>query len=244
MMMAASVPSPSAPVPTSVPLVPWPRVDRFIGQLTHDVRNGLNALELQLTLLGEIATDTEVVAEVKSLRGMLLDVTRQLQAIKSASGPVSPHLLCYPAADFFEDLRERFQRLQPEAAERVSWQIAVEGASLNIDPELSLHALLEVLANALHFGDERAAITFLAGTRTGGDVTVTLREILPQAPAIPLEDWGRTPLLTTRRNAYGLGLFRVRQIIEAQGGALDAAYSDQVLTTSITLPGENNLAAA
>ncbi len=245
MIMAASVTPPSAPALTSVPLVPWPRVDRFIGQLTHDIRNGLNALELQLTLLGEIAADAEVLAEVKSLRGLLLDMTRQLQAVRSASGPVAPHLLCYPAADFFEDLQERFGRLQPEAAERVAWQINVTGASLTIDPELSLKALLEVLGNALHFSGEAAVVRFLAEARPGGGgVAVTVRETQPVPPAIPLEDWGRAPLLTTRRNAYGLGLFRVRQIVEAQGGALSVAYSEQILATSITLPGESNPAAA
>jgi K+-sensing histidine kinase KdpD len=238
MMMAASVPTPTSPASTSVPPVPWSRIDRFVGQLTHDVRNGLNALELQLTLLGEIAANAEVTAEVKALRGTLLEVTRQLQAVKTNVGPVVPQLLCYPAADFFEDLRERFQRLQPKAAERVSWEIVVDGASLAIDPELSLQALLELLANALYFGGPGTPIGFLAEAQPGGGVKVTLREAQPQRPAVATQDWGRTPLLTTRRSAYGLGLFRVRQIIEAQGGVLHAEYSeaDHVLTTSVTLP--------
>ncbi len=85
MMMAACAPSPAAET-ASVPPVPWTRVDKFIGQMTHDIRNGLNALELQLTLLGELSADAEVMSEVKALRGLLLNVTRQLQAIKSTAG--------------------------------------------------------------------------------------------------------------------------------------------------------------
>jgi signal transduction histidine kinase len=246
-MMAASAPPPSAAANSSVPPVPWERVERFVSQLIHDVRNGLNALELQLTLLGEVSPDPEVAAEVKALRGTLLDVTRQLQAVKSFTGPVSPHLLRYPAADFFEDLRDRFGRLHPDADGRVAWKIVVGGdIALAIDPELSLSALLELLANALHFGGERAAIGFLAEARPDGGVTVTLRESLDTPPAIAPEDWGLTPLLTTRRNAYGLGLFRVRRIVAAQGGSLDVEYSagNRVLATAITLPGGSDPAAA
>ena len=238
MMMAATVSTPSAAEAAAVTSVPWDRVERFVGQLTHDVRNGLNALELQLTLLGEVCESAEVLAEVKALRGTLLDVTRQLQSIKSLTGPVSPHLLSYPAADFFEDLRDRFGRLHPEAGDQVAWSIAVAANALEIDPELSLSALLELLANALHFGGAGATIAFRAEARADGGVTISLRETPQRPPAVPPEDWGRTPLLTTRRNAYGLGLFRVRQIIAAQRGTLHAAYSETegVLTTVIVLP--------
>lgn len=50
-------------------------------------------------------------------------------------------------------------------------------------------------------------------------------------------DWGRTPLLTTRRNAYGLGAFRARRILEAQGSSLDYAHTavDRALVTTVTL---------
>jgi signal transduction histidine kinase len=230
-MMAASE---SAPVPP----VPWTRIDKFVNQLTHDLRNGLNAIELQLTLIGEIASDAEVTAEVKVLRGTLLDMTRQLQAVKTLTGPVSPHLLNYPAADFFEDLRIRFSRAHPEAAERVQWKIDAGAGSIGVDPELSLAALLELLDNALHFSDPNAAIDFLADAEGDGGITVTLREPQQQPPAVSPGDWGLTPLSTTRRKGYGLGLFRARRIIEAQGGTLAAEYSevDHVLTTVITLP--------
>jgi K+-sensing histidine kinase KdpD len=236
MMMASSAPSPAEPA--AVPPVPWARIDRFIGQLTHDVRNGLNALELQLTLLGELSANAEVIAEVKALRGTLFDITRQLQAVKASTSPVSPHLLPYPAADFFEDLEDRFRRLHPQAVPQVAWKILVAGVSVEIDPELSLHALLELLANALHFGGSKAMVSLLAEACPAGGVTVTLRESRQEPPALAPEDWGRAPLLSSRRNAYGLGLFRARQIIEAQGGTLHAGYSQatHVLTTALTLP--------
>ena len=89
-MSAASHPHSSPPQPpTAVEqpiLVPWDRVEQFIDRLAHDVRNGLNALELQLTFLGEISSDPETVAEVKRLRGTLSTVTRQLQGDQNRYG--------------------------------------------------------------------------------------------------------------------------------------------------------------
>lgn len=240
-MTAAPAPSASPDADPAPVLVPWPRVERFVGQFTHDVRNGLNALELQLTLLGEVSGNAEAINEVKAVRATLAEVTRQLQALKAASGPVYPHVLAYPATDFFEDLRDRFTQLQAEAAGRVSWKIMAGDAVLCIDPELLLSGLLELLANALYFGGSQAAIGLLVAKDERGrrGVTVTLREARPQPPGVSPADWGRTPLLTTRRNSYGLGLFRARRIIEMQGGSLTAEYveANQVLTTTIVLPG-------
>ena len=215
--------------------VPWERVERFVGQLAHDIRNGLNALELQLTFLGEISTDPEAVDEVKRLRATLQDVTRQLQTVKQATTHASPHVLDYPATDFFEDLRERVERLHPGAVERVFWDIKVGPAAyLLVDPDFTLNGLLELFTNAIHFGATSIGCT----TEDGPDeISFILKEASAAGSTIPTEDWGK-PLLTTRRGAYGLGLFRVRRILAAQGGNIAFHFSpaDQRLTTTVRLP--------
>ena len=143
----------------------------------------------------------------------------------------------YPAGDFFEDFRERFERLHVSAAGRVTWEIPVTGAVLFVDPELSIHALLELLGNGLQFGAEGGTIAVSAAAAGPGEgVRVTLRQDLPQAPGVPPDRWGHEPLLSTRRGAYGLGLFRVRRILEAQGAALDAAWGGGSLTVTVSLP--------
>ncbi len=223
-----------------LPTVPWARVEGFVGQLTHDIRNGLNALELQLTFLGEISTDPEAVDEIKRLRGTLANVTRQLQTLRTATASVSPHPLEYPAGDFFDDLRERFDKLTPEAGGRLVWERDL-GAELllNVDPELTINALLELLANGLHFTRGETLPVRVKVSTTAGGVLLSLQEPQRVEPTIPPKQWGRTPLLTTRRGAYGLGLFRVRRCLESQGGTLDVAYSpgENLLTTTATLPG-------
>ena len=139
-----------------MPSVPWDRVDRFVGQLTHDIRNGLNAIELQLTFLGEISTDPEAVEEIKRARATLGNVTRQLQTLRVATGSILVYLLEYPASEFFDDLRERLVKSHPGSENRVAWETNLgPDAMLAVDPELTLNALLELLGNALAFSDDR-----------------------------------------------------------------------------------------
>ena len=217
--------------------VPWERIEQFVGQLAHDVRNGLNALELQLTFLGEISTDPEAAAEVKLIRKTLSDVTRQLQAVRNSTAAPSLNKLDYPAKDFFEDLQERFERQEAAGKARVQWQIDMGAVSLSIDPETTMSAFLELLANALRFGGAGTAVIMTAAVNADA-ASVTLRETPSPAPAFPLEAWGRSPLLSSRRGAYGIGLFRVRRILESQGGSYRVDYSepDQTLITRVTLP--------
>lgn len=217
--------------------VPWDRVERFVGQVTHDIRNGLNAIELQLTFLGEICTEPEAAKEVKLIRRTLVDVTRQLQSLRSVTSLPLLQKLDYPAKDFFEDLQERFERQAPPAKTRVQWHISAGSASLRVDPEVTMWVFLELLTNALRFAAEGTPIDFRVA-ETGDALVATLHESPAAEPLFAPEQWGRSPLLSTRRGSHGLGLFRVRRILEAQGGDYHVEYSarDQTLITRVGLP--------
>lgn len=217
--------------------VPWTRVEGFVGKLTHDIRNGFNALELQVTLIGELSDDPEIKDEVKRVRQGLADLTRQLQAVRVATGAPTTHLFPYPAGDFLEDLRERFEKRHGEAAGRVQWASEAGTASVNIDPEQTMAAALELLDNALQHAADGSSlrVEMRAGT---GSVALSIRQQLAAPLAAPPTDWGRTPLLSSRRNAYGLGAFRALRILKAQACSLEYAFTeaDHSLVTTVTLP--------
>ncbi|MFL6544708.1 MAG: hypothetical protein ACJ8LM_05930, partial [Candidatus Udaeobacter sp.] len=50
---------------------PWSDVIRFIGQLSHDLRNDLNAIELQSAYVDELEKNEEFKNEIKRLREMI-----------------------------------------------------------------------------------------------------------------------------------------------------------------------------
>ena len=60
---------------------------------------------------------------------------------------------------------------------------------------------------------------------------------------LPTQNWGREPLRKISQRHYGLGLNRVRGIVEAHGGELNAQYDPKVsaLTTTVRLPCQANL---
>ena len=57
------------------------------------------------------------------------------------------------------------------------------------------------------------------------------------------QNWGREPFRNTSQRHYGLGLNRVRAIIEAHGGEVQAHYDPKAsaLVSTVTLPGERAL---
>ena len=52
-------------------LVPLERVAKFIRQITHDVRNGLSAVDLEAAFIAELIADPEATEELRRLRGMV-----------------------------------------------------------------------------------------------------------------------------------------------------------------------------
>src|SRR5437868_5775516 len=102
--------------------VPWSDVVRFTRQLSHDLRNHLNAAELQSAYIGEIATDPEIKDEIKRLRGMLSGLGTVLQKLSSDMGQPRPSPLDYKATEFLEDLRAKIGQKEAPA---IKWDVQV-----------------------------------------------------------------------------------------------------------------------
>src|SRR5437016_671788 len=125
--------------------VAWTDVVRFLRQLSHDLRNHLNAVELQSAFLAEIATDPEIKEEIARLRKMVSECGSALQKLSVRLNPPAPTLITYSANDFVEDLRIRVRNEFSTQADAISWKIEADGSQLSIDPQLLQEALLELL---------------------------------------------------------------------------------------------------
>ena len=58
--------------------IPWVHTVRFIRQLSHDLRNHLNAIELQSAYISELEGDANLKGEVNRLREMISRLTSTL----------------------------------------------------------------------------------------------------------------------------------------------------------------------
>jgi len=216
--------------------VPWNDIVRFVRQLGHDIRNNLNAAELQSAYIAELTDDAELKNEIKRLREMVAEIGTSLQRLTIGLGQISPSFMSYRAADFVEDLKQKVaEDFSGDGAEVVG-ETQLGEAHLNIDLRLLEQALTELFTNA--FQHERNTTGLTAKTYIDKDrFTFALRE--PKARFdLPTENWGLEPLRQISQGHYGLGLNRVRVIVEAHGGELRAQYDPaaSALVTTITLP--------
>ena len=222
--------------PNDSPDIPWPDVVKFIRQLGHDIRNNLNAVELQSAYLAELATEGELKDEVKRLREMVSTIGTALQKLSASLGQTSPSPISYPAADFVEDVKQKLAKDFPNESPKVKWDVKLTNEKLQIDPVIGQQALLELFANAFHHERNLKEIVAKAYTDHGNFV-FELQE--PKAKFdLSTDRWGREPLRHVGQGRYGLGLNRVRSVVEAHGGKFGGEFdrSTSTLVTRIVLP--------
>ena len=216
--------------------VPWIDTVRFVQQLSHDLRNHLNAIELQSAYIGELEGDAKLKGEVNRLREMISRLTSSLQRVSGVLGEVKPNLISYGASDFVEDLRKKIGQEFPNKTSEINWDVQPGNAVLNIDPQLLQEAIVEVFANAFRHDPGKGALAVEARIDKNRFL-FTLRE--PKIRfELSTENWGREPLRKVSHGHYGLGLNRVRTILEAHGGEMHAQYEPKAsaLVTALTLP--------
>jgi signal transduction histidine kinase len=216
--------------------VAWSDVVHFIHQLSHDLRNHLNAIELQSAYISELERDDELKGEVKRLREMISGLTSTLQSLSKAVGVVKPNLISYPAADFVEDLREKINRDFSGETVEINWNVQLGDAMLSVDPQLLQETFIELFANA--FRHDRGKGVLVATARIDNNQFLFTLEEPKGRFDLPTGNWGREPLRRISHGHYGLGLNRVRAIVEAHGGKLYAQHNPEhsTLITRLSLP--------
>lgn len=218
------------------PNISWPVVVKFVRQLNHDLRNHLNAVELQIALLSEIAPDDETKSEIKRLREMTAELGRDLQKLSNSMKGVQPQTMSYSAKEFVEDLQSRLIQTQPELAPAVEWHNLLGAEAIEIDPQLLQEAFLELFANAAEHGRGNGPLVFESSSGVGA-IEFRLYEPKSQFEAATV-NWGACPLEKVRPGHYGLGLFRARTVFEAHHGSLRAQFDPaaSIFVTTVCLP--------
>jgi signal transduction histidine kinase len=216
--------------------VPWGDMVRFVRQLSHDLRNDLNALELQSAYIAELTQDQELQTEIKRLREVVSALNSTLQGLSRAVGEITPNMISYRAPEFWADMRAEIERKFSNKTDEINWDVQLQDVVLQVDPQLLQEVFVEVFANA--FRHDRGNGALLASARIDDDrLLFTLHE--PKAAFdSATQNWGREPLRNISQRHYGLGLNRVRAIVEAHGGQLQAHYEPKAsaLVSTVTLP--------
>ena len=219
--------------PSDLLSVRWIDTVRFVHQLSHDLRNHLNAIELQSAYIGELTQDQELTSEIKRLREVVSGMNSTLQLLSRAVGEVAPNVVTYPVVEFLADMRTQIERNFSKESQEITWDVQLQDGILNIDPQLFQEVFVELFANA--FRHDRGKGALVARARiSDGRLLFTLHE--PKAVfSSETQNWGREPFRNIRQRHYGLGLNLIRTIIEAHGGELQAQYDPKAATLVSTM---------
>jgi signal transduction histidine kinase len=214
--------TPTSPFENEPP-VPLPRLVSFVRLVTHDVRNGLNAIDLQAAFIAEIAGEGEVAEEMGKLRKMVTRVTQDMQELSGRFGEMRPVVMEFPVEEFLQGLKEAVEEEFETQAKRIVWETKLGDEEMAMDYTLMMNALMELTRNAIFFREGDNAIHFTTWNDAAGNVVFEVRQARSEPAADP-NGWGREPLSSGRRGGYGLGLFYVRRVLDTLGGTLEPAY--------------------
>lgn len=205
---------------SGVEAVPFTRMAEFLRLLAHDVRNDLNAVDLLTAYIRDMAEEPGVRGELDQLRTAIRYGSERMQRLARAFQTPDPEKFPIPVGVLVEDVRARVERMHPEVFSRVEWEGIPGERVLSVDVGLMGEAFCELIENAASFAADGAAVVFRVDFPGPGGVHFVLEQRLAETlvhMSGECELWGRKPFVSARRGHYGLGLFRVRRVLEAHG---------------------------
>jgi len=198
---------------------------RFAAELSHEIRNPLTAIKINLQGLERDARDGLIPPESKRAVDMALREIRRLDlavktALKTGKPPAEPRLF-----QAHRVLAESVELVRPQAAEHgVTLHTAFEARedTLSGDAESIRSAVLNVLLNAVEAMPAHGNVWVETENANRDSMPAVVIRIRDDGPGIPAELRDRVfrPFFTTKTEGTGLGLSVALQTARAHGGAL------------------------
>ena len=163
----------------SQPAAHDPRIARIVRRHAHDVRNYINSLDLEATLLEDVVTDPDATDSLARMRGQL----KQLEAtVRSLSYKFSePQPTTLTASDLF-----RLWMLQVQPMEDATHSLDARGPTdlkvLEIDPNAVVSVLRDLVVGAWHRCAGAKLKVSVRASQT--EVIAELREPLPRSASV------------------------------------------------------------
>ena len=123
----------------------------------------------------------------------------------------------------------------PKERDQITWDVQVDGM-LNLDPQLFQEVFAEIFANAFRHGRGKGPLLVSARIENNR-LLLSLHEPKNGFDS-STQNWGHEPLRNISQRHYGLGLNRVRAIMEAHRGQLQVQHDAKASTliSTLTLP--------
>jgi len=192
-------------------------VGQMLAQITHEVRNPLNAMSLNAELLADDLVGTEskemldvITSEIRrleALTGRYLEMSRGRRPEIGVTDPIR--------------MMQEIATLEEEAFRQVNAQLSIKlppplEHPIELDADALRRALRNILKNAIEAGARHVEINLEIG-----QVEITIA-VSDDGPGMTGEQVSRVfdPFYTTKASGTGLGLAISRQELEEVGGGL------------------------
>jgi light-regulated signal transduction histidine kinase (bacteriophytochrome) len=212
--------------------VPLAAVVAFLKHHLHDVRNDLNALNLEAMLLDVYVTDREGTESVQRIQDLLHQSAGRLGALSRKFSEAAPSADTLSAQFVLTSWRDEWN--SGGAAPQITWETSSVQANVKADPVHLTEIFREWLSNAKQYGSVSAIITLTPGD--SGELVFRLTE--PKSEPVDTAAWGLQPFARPRRGSYGLGIWRVQTLVKANGGTWKQYYApaEGCLVSELRLP--------
>jgi PAS domain S-box-containing protein len=211
--------------------------DRMLGVLSHDLRNPLGVITTSASLLQLGTLDAQqkravarVVSNANRIERMVHDLLDYTRSRLERGLPIAPRegdlrLVC-------QQVVENMQVLHPDR----SIVLTVKGSSRGtFDPDRALQVVSNLLGNALHYSPPGTPVTTSLHVDDAGLWLCVHNQGAPIPEAVMprlFEAFERGVADESGRSAgLGLGLYIVRQIVEAHGGRVEVESTQAAGTT-------------
>lgn len=215
-------------------------IGQLAAQITHEVRNPLNAIGLNLELLEE---DIEQLPHARESMAVLQATMKEVERLTLITEEYLRFArLPLPRLEFAAInpiLRDTMEFLAPELEEKgVFWDLSLQEPLplINIDIQQLRQALINLLRNAMQAASgnkTRTGMIEIFTEQVEGGIVIKIRD---NGPGIPenLQQKIFDPFYSTKEGGTGLGLPLTREIIVGHGGQI-TCYSREHEGTTFTL---------
>jgi signal transduction histidine kinase/HAMP domain-containing protein len=193
------------------------RLGGLISGVAHQIRNPLNAMNLQLELLSQDAgRNVPVEQRVRGLRNEVERLDRAVNALMRFMRPEQLKLAYCPVNDLVAEAANPLVR--PGLTVQCDFDAQV--GAIHADRALLSEALRNVLGNAAEAMPNGGTVRIATSFNQSGFIEIIVTD---EGPGIPAENLARVFNLyfTTKKNGNGLGLTLALRAIDLHRGTMD-----------------------
>jgi two-component system NtrC family sensor kinase len=203
-------------------------IGKMAAHVTHEIRNPLSAIGLNVELLEEEVAATgekEPMALVQAIKSEVDRLSRISEQYLSVARRPRPHLEHERVDDLVRELCAFIRPELDRAAVTLHVETSPDLPEVDLDESQLRQALLNLIRNAREAmpkgGDLTVAVVYVSGG-SGGEADHIEVRVDDTGAGVPEELRASIfdPFFTTKQRGTGLGLAVTREIVEAHGGTI------------------------